>query len=99
VEILDAAQRRQDCNERPDPEADDFIRKREENRRGRALINVSMCQCVNVPMYQWGNEAMWRCVNGSTYLTADRCGDVAMGLVTGLWIIKNLHVGKYDAGE
>jgi len=57
VEILDVAQRRQDCNERPDPEADDFIRKREENPRGRALINVSMCQ--------WGDVSMRRCGNGA----------------------------------
>ena len=87
MEILDAAQRRQDCNERPDPEADDFIRKREENRRGRALINVSMCQCVNGAMRRCGDGAM------------GQWGKVPMCLATGLWIIKNLHVGKYDAGE
>lgn len=38
-------------------------------------------------MGQWGNGAMCQCVNW------------AMCLATGLWIIKNLHVGKYDAGE
>ena len=47
-------------------------------------------------MCQWGNVAMWRCVNGAMC----QCGDVAMcqpayrqagvsmGLVVGLWIIK-----------
>ena len=58
MEILDAAQRRQDCNERPDPEAGAFMKKREENPRGRALINVPMCQCANEAMWRWGDGSM-----------------------------------------
>ena len=56
MEILAAAQRRQDCNERPDPEAVNLHRKTGVIPRGRALMNVATYlpagRCVNEAMGQ-----------------------------------------------
>ncbi|WP_353087932.1 hypothetical protein, partial [Flavobacterium sp.] len=68
-------ERRQDCNERPDPEAVNFIRKMEGISRGRALINVAMGECANEAMWQWGNVSMRRCGD----VAMGQCVDVAMG--------------------
>ena len=80
MEILDGAERRQDCNERPDPEAGAFMKKREEIPRGRALINEAMCQCANVSMRRCGDVAMGQWGNGAM---------CQLGNVSSDWVMDN----------
>ena len=61
--------------------------------------NEAMCQCGDVAMCHWGDVAMSQWGDVAMGQPAYRQAGGAMCLATGLWIIKNLHVGEYDAGE